>query len=167
MNCQDFQLMLSAELDGALTASQASALQAHLEVCSSCRAEKAQFQEWDRLVRAEASYDQEPPLRIWNAIEAGIRQRQPATPAMAPQAQPAGIRQWLAGWLQTPQLRLAAAALAVVLVCGLALMQMGPGESERLLAELDAISGPESTENPYLIEYMEQESRPRNPFSGM
>ncbi|HSR53405.1 MAG TPA: zf-HC2 domain-containing protein [Acidobacteriota bacterium] len=173
MSCQDFQLLISADLDGALTPSESTALEGHLESCSSCRAVKAQFQEWDRLLLAEAPADQEPPQHLWAAIEAGIREKE-AAPAVIPPAQPQpGLWERLAALLQIPQLRLAGAALALVLICGLVVVQMQDPGYEQMLAELDAISGPELKENPYRPEmtadnpYMNQDSRPRNPFSGM
>ena len=57
MTCERWEPMISRYLDGELDASDATAIEVHLESCSRCREELASFREMSSLLAAETEAD--------------------------------------------------------------------------------------------------------------
>lgn len=163
--CSDWRMALSVEADAALSGTEAVALQRHLEECQPCSDLKADLLQLDHWLQAETRMEQEPPARIWRNIESRIREKE---------AEKENSWDW--GWLlelfRRPQFGYGLAALALILVAGLAGLQFqGAAERESALAALDAhqieTSGnpwhpvSKGLDNPY---YSVDYSKSRNPF---
>lgn len=76
MNCDRALELMSAALDGELTAEEQAQLQAHLEACPDCRAVYAQMQTMDSFLQ-EA--DAEPPAALHADIMHAVRQEKAAS----------------------------------------------------------------------------------------
>ena len=70
MDCERARALISAQLDGELSAAEAAALQAHLETCADCREERRWMQQLDAALPA---YELEPPAQLHDAVMQRIR----------------------------------------------------------------------------------------------
>lgn len=105
MNCHSAQRLISAKLDGALTASQAATVDAHLAGCPACRAFQEEARGLGAALRARHQPAGPTPEAAWAAVQRELRNGADVrTPA------------WLE-WLQSPRLQWAGAAtMALALV---------------------------------------------------
>lgn len=110
MNCDRALEQMSAMLDGELTAEESEQLQAHLDACQSCRAVYAELAAVDAAVAADQA---EPPEALRENVMHAIRSEQKHKPARR-------TRSYVTAGL------IAAAALALVVLSGLGVVQL-PG----------------------------------------
>ena len=141
MSCQELRPQISSDLDGQLSDHESSVVREHLTGCAACRLfreEQVAMLDWMR----STDLDEEPPIRIWEAIE---RRIDVPRPSQEPKVDGSSR-----GWFFLPQWRLALGALLVVFVGGLSLVQFQSHDVASVaLAELEAYEF-ESDENPYL-----------------
>ena len=71
MNCENALELMNRELDEALTAEEAAALQAHLDACPDCRETRRQLHELDALLQES---ELEPPAALHDGVMQAIRQ---------------------------------------------------------------------------------------------
>ena len=71
MNCENALELMNRELDEALTAEEAAALQAHLDACPDCRETRRQLHELDALLQEG---ELEPPAALHDGVMQAIRQ---------------------------------------------------------------------------------------------
>lgn len=99
MNCENALELMNRELNEALTAEEAAALQAHLDACPDCRETRRQLHELDALLQES---ELEPPAALHDGVMQAIRQekkqrsRRAWVPAAAIAAAAALVL--LAGW---------------------------------------------------------------------
>ncbi len=142
MNCHERRLQLTALLDGALEPSQEAALEQHLAECPGCRRFLDEQGELDLLLSA-ASFELEPPSRIWKQIESRV--------AAAPTA---GFWEQAVGsfWdlFHIPVLRHALAGLLLMTIFSLSLLNLPRTVDRVLLSELDSYRAEVPSNNPFL-----------------
>lgn len=71
MNCENALELMNRELNEALTAEEAAALQAHLDACPDCRETRRQLHELDALLQES---ELEPPAALHDGVMQAIRQ---------------------------------------------------------------------------------------------
>jgi len=126
MDCKEFQLFVQAYVDGEFEATDAAAMDAHVEVCEGCRAEAEEHARFVQFVKA--NYEPEPVpeglrRRIVEVLEAQDAMELAAGRAVAtePSAVPDALASARAGrwrrleWVIGPALATAAAVLLVLL----------------------------------------------------
>ena len=131
--CEEYELLLSARLDGALSLKEETQLHAHLAQCPHCR---QLAQELEDLQTQMTSLWVEPPDSLKDALASQDWSKSASSsPPRSPTASPSK-RRHLLPWL-------ACAAAAVVLVVGLCQLLL-PGGADGLLP-LKSFSGPSRT----------------------
>ena len=76
MNCEEYEILLSARLDGALTPEETARLEAHLAQCPQCR---QLAQELETLQAQPAALTQEVPRALQENLEGRDWSRVPQT----------------------------------------------------------------------------------------
>ena len=152
MNCLDRQIDISAYLDGALGQNESAELLSHLESCCSCRDFCNELHQVDAFL-TDVSIEAEPPVRIWNRIEAEI----------ADQNRTRG-KSWLADFFSHFEMPQLAYGFAVLLLFGLASLLALQVYDEyqahpEYLAELDSFTV-DVDSNPFML----SEHNLENPF---
>lgn len=80
MNCEEYEILLSARLDGALTPEETARLEAHLAQCPQCR---QLAQELETLQAQTAALTQEVPRALQENLEGRDWSRVPQTGTLA------------------------------------------------------------------------------------
>jgi len=151
MNCTEWQLDVSAYLDGSLDPDKQSAIEQHLADCPGCASFYSECVELNEVFRA-ALPEQELPPSIWHNLEAQLA----PTPTVVTDS-----RSWdFRNLFRMPQLGYAGALFVLVLMVGFFLLNTpGTGsDDQRYLAELESFSI-EVEGNPFLSEISAE-----NPF---
>lgn len=131
MNCEEYEILLSARLDGALTPEETARLEAHLAQCPQCR---QLAQELETLQAQTAALTQEVPRALQENLEGRDWSRVPQT-GTAPSKKKKRLLPWAA----------CAAAAVVLMVFGfthLALPGGSSGLSEGFAALFSLPGGP-------------------------
>lgn len=130
MTCRNVRNQLSPHLDGRLPAAAARRVDAHLEECAACRAERDDLRALKALL-ASAPPPQAPP-GLWDAVHAGLREhvaRQSRRPAAT----------WLTWiWGRAPVMTAGLAVLLLAAILPLQYLQQGPAPSGVTIDELVA-----------------------------
>jgi len=81
MNCSDVQALLSAYHDGELADDQRSRLSDHLDTCTDCAKELANFESLSRMATALST--PAPPEQLWNQLESRIERQSEHEPPIS------------------------------------------------------------------------------------
>jgi len=123
MNCEQIEPQLGSYIDNQLSAAEREHVDAHLESCSSCRAELAELRDLvDGIARPETV---SVPDALWASIERRLDQTQRSA-SPAPSARRGGLR--IAPW---------AIAAGVVLAVGLGLVGLSSFETTAYASTVD------------------------------
>lgn len=107
MNCRDTELLLQADLDGALPDDRRADLERHLAECAACRELRARLSQVSELARADAAGVRVPDADAeWRRLQARIHREQTA------KARPRRLAPVY--WLGAPAAAAAALALAFI-----------------------------------------------------
>ena len=153
--CEEYELLLSARLDGALSLKEETQLHAHLAQCPHCR---QLAQELEDLQTQMTSLWVEPPDSLKDALASQDWSKSASSsPPRSPTASPSK-RRHLLPWL-------ACAAAAVVLVVGLCQLLL-PGGADGLLpkAVIEVFQRPE--QDPAAGSEESDPRQPARPFEG-
>ncbi len=142
MNCQERRLQITARLDGALERDQEAGLEGHLQECAGCRRFLDEQGALDLLL-GSASFELEPPSRIWEQIESRVA----AVPTAGFWEQAVGS---LWDLFQIPVLRHALAGLLLMTIFSLSLLNLPRTEDRVLLSQLDSYRAEVPSNNPFL-----------------
>ena len=115
MNCEEYEILLSARLDGALTPEETARLEAHLAQCPQCR---QLAQELETLQAQTAALTQEVPRALQENLEGRDWSRVPQT-GTAPSKKKKRLLPWAA----------CAAAAVVLMVFGFTHLALPGGSS--------------------------------------
>lgn len=159
MKRRDWELLISAELDKATSPRQDSEVREAL--ASDGALESFRQEQRDLMLLLRKDVDLDPPASIWENIEARIIETSPLPKAAAAKPRSAWPR-----WL-VPQWTWAAAALSVLLVGALTVVQFQDDGVQEMLSELDAYELEVSGDNPYLPASHFPADKNRNPYENL
>lgn len=161
MNCKNVEMLISAYLDGEVTASQWKEAQAHIASCAGCSATLTAFQRSTDLVKQELT-PRDPAGDLWAGIAARIRhQKHPSRASLLINR----MKQLLEDYIlrPIPAVRYAQVGIAFAALLMFMIVQFQRGDSAKLARSVEpeqigmsvetglAPFGPEKPQRPRLI----------------
>lgn len=128
MRCRKAEKLISESLEGLLSNGQEAALRSHLETCSRCRELALDFEVIIR--EAKRLPHPEPTPSAWRKISAAVREQGCPAGSLA-----VGKKIWRPGMFKTSKSRFALAALALVIVGGVIVVEFRSRQFEPSLQE--------------------------------